>query len=810
MASTALLELLLERVEASELSDDAGLLVLAAYEGLDELEQVLDGAVRSERVRRPSSAAVSVPGAYLKSVRAAGFRGIGTEAVLRLQAGPGLTLVVGRNGSGKSSFAEAAEVALTGTNARWTGRVKVWKEGWRNLHVPDVVPSVGVELVVDGQAGVTTVVRSWVGEDVDVSTGWCQRRGRPREALAVLDWADALRSFRPFLSYAELGSMLVGRQSELHDALFSILGLEAVASTQQRLKEAHKRLDDRAKATAAEQKRLAAQVTDVDDDRARATAAALKPRRPDLGVLQNILRAAPKAQDDLAPLRAWAAFRAPDPDSAEAVADDLAHAEGRCAAVQGTASGQAREVVSLLERALTHTEHVRSLDCPVCGAPGRLNAEWRSSTTEQVERLRGQAAEADAADVALRDARAAADSFAVPAPLLLADVPPGLPGEGLSERWQAWSAAVRGADVAVAARALREETGPLAGGVLAAVAAARQEVDRREDLWQPLAEQVTAFLAAARQVDQESTARTELKAALDWLRREADSLRNDRLAPVAERAARVWQLLRQESNVELGPIRLEGSATHRRVALDVTVDGVEGAALGVMSQGELHALALSLFLPRAMLADSPFRFLIIDDPVQAMDPAKVDGLARVLAEVALTHQVIVFTHDDRLPESVRRLQLPATVWQVHRREGSVVELTKAADPIERYLDDARALANSTELPPAVAGRVVPGLCRGAVEAACHEVIRRRRLDRGDGHAAVEDVLRDVTTTMQLAALALFDDVGRSGEVLGRLNSFGPWAADAFNACRKGVHEPYGGDLKALVTDTDRLAHKLRS
>ena len=76
-----------------------------------------------------------------------------------------------------------------------------------------------------------------------------------------------------------------------------------------------------------------------------------------------------------------------------------------------------------------------------------------------------------------------------------------------------------------------------------------------------------------------------------------------------------------------------------------------------MSQGELHALALSLFLPRATSDDSPFRFVVIDDPVQAMDPARVDGLARVLAETARTHQVVVFSHDDRLPESLRRQRM---------------------------------------------------------------------------------------------------------------------------------------------------------
>jgi hypothetical protein len=83
-----------------------------------------------------------------------------------------------------------------------------------------------------------------------------------------------------------------------------------------------------------------------------------------------------------------------------------------------------------------------------------------------------------------------------------------------------------------------------------------------------------------------------------------------------------------------------------------------------MSQGEVNALALAVFLPRARLPASPFRFLVIDDPVQAMDPAKVDGLARVLDKAASDRQVIVFTHDNRLVQAVRQLRLPATVVHV--------------------------------------------------------------------------------------------------------------------------------------------------
>lgn len=73
---------------------------------------------------------------FLAAIHVEGFRGAGPPATLPLRPGPGLTLVTGRNGSGKSSFAEAAELTLTGDSRRWPGRTVVWRKGWRNLHSP--------------------------------------------------------------------------------------------------------------------------------------------------------------------------------------------------------------------------------------------------------------------------------------------------------------------------------------------------------------------------------------------------------------------------------------------------------------------------------------------------------------------------------------------------------------------------------------------------------------------------------------------------------------------------------------------------
>src|SRR5690606_22051356 len=238
------------------------------------------------------------------------------------------------------------------------------------------------------------------------------------------------------------------------------------------------------------------------------------------------------------------------------------------------------------------------------------------------------------------------------------------------------------------------ETGhaPLLAAAEAVRAEATAMLQAADDAWRPLARALGAWVVHAREAAEAEARLRAVKQGLDWLRRQAQALRDERLAPFAERSRAIWRELRQQSNVELGGLRLDGQGNRRHLRLDVAVDDINTGGVGVMSQGELHALGLALFLPRATAAESPFRFVVIDDPVQAMDPGKVDGLATVLVEAARTHQVVVFTHDDRLPEALRRLQLPATIVEVVRRENSEVELRQVRDPVRLYLDDARAVA----------------------------------------------------------------------------------------------------------------------
>lgn len=806
----ALLATVLDRIDAdAALDGEAGLLVLAACQ--DELGLALNDEPVSTPHLPTSGPDRAGPGAFLTSVTVEGFRGIGPEQSLELTPGPGLTLVIGRNGSGKSSFAEALELLLTGSSLRWEDRAAAWRQGWRNLHHPQT--RIEAALAVEGRRGAVTVRRSWEpGDDLEAGAAVVQAVGQPKSDLAALGWTQALSTYRPFLSYNELSALLEDGPSKLYDALEAILGLDELNAAAAQLREARRERERELRDAKRALTPLLADLEDADDPRAKACHDALSGRRWDVHAVDAILLDRPrKAIPALDGLRAVASLEGPDLAQVEAAIGQVRSAAATSQGVAGTDAEDARHVADLLEQALARHAHDGDGDCPVCGRAGALDAQWRAATSAEVTRLRARSRAVGEAHERLARAERAARSLIAAPPAAVSDgVDVGVDLTDLQASWQQW---VHGAEQADDAGALAAH---LEGHVLefdeavrAARAAANAELDRRQSAWQPLAIRVAAWLSNARPALLSNAQVPALKAAEAWLKETTAALRAQRFAPIAEQCQAYWQQLRHLSNVDVDGVHLSGSATRRRVELDVTVDGVDGAAVGVMSQGELHALALSLFLPRATLPESPFRFLLIDDPVQSMDPARVDGLARVLASVAEHRQVVVCTHDDRLAEAARRLRLPARSLEVTRRARSVVEVRAADDPVDRLLADARALASTTDLPAEVGRQVVPGFCRAAIEAGCVEAYRGHGLTRGATHLEVEETLERARTLTQKAALALFGDLDRAGDVLGALGRFGPGSAEVFKACDKGAHGRYRDDLHGLISDTARLVTGLR-
>lgn len=808
----ALLGAVLERLEQRPLTTQAEGLLLAACTGDDELQSALGGAVLARPLRsdqrdeRPEVA-------YLESLEVAGFRGIGPSAILPLSPGPGFTLVVGRNGSGKSSFSEALELLLTGEVRRWAERAVVWHEGWRNLHHSSA--SIRLGLAVQG-AGRATAELTWgEGQELgDVETT-VQVAGEKRKGLDRLGWGEAIRAFRPFLSHSELEALL-GRPSELYDLLAAVLGLDDLTATADRLKLAARTAEaplSEAKKTLAP---LLSRLGQSDDERAVACVSALTKRALDIDGAERVATGGQPVVSGGAhdTLRHLSELRRPAVDEVTATVEALREAARQLETVSGTEAGQALKLADLLDAALAHHREHGDVDCPVCGRKGALDSAWRAETEATVARLRTDAAAANDAHRAAQVALIGSNKLLLPEPEeLQAEIVDGT--SKVRSLWQAWLL-VPGTDDAAALRAradhFEEQGEELISAVNRVREAASSKLAEQEDRWSPLAAEVASWCSTARAALVRAQQATVLKEADKWLKDAIDDLRNRRLEPLAKQCTAIWEQLRQESNVALGAIRLTGSATRRQVDFQVTVDGTEGAALSVMSQGEVNALALSVFLPRVTLPASPFGFLVIDDPVQAMDPAKVEGLARVFSDAARERQVIVFTHDDRLPEAVRRLGLPATVLEVTRRPGSIVDVRLALDPPGRAIQDARAVSADPGVPEEIARRVVAGLCRMALETAFAEVFRRNRLDGGESHQAVEDDLLATSTSLTArAALALFGDAGRGGDVLSKLNGWGGrWAGDTYLACNKGAHGPYEHDLGALITDTERLVNKIRA
>ncbi len=98
----------------------------------------------------------------------------------------------------------------------------------------------------------------------------------------------------------------------------------------------------------------------------------------------------------------------------------------------------------------------------------------------------------------------------------------------------------------------------------------------------------------------------------------------------------------------------------------------------------------------------------------------------------------------------------------------------------------------------------------AIEAACVEVTRRRRLGRGESRESVETLLGARRNLHPLLALALVDDPEKTSELATRVrNRLGPTAYDVVKACQGGAHGEFAGDLATIVRETGSLTGRLR-
>ena len=695
-------------------------------------------------------------GTFVTEISVEGFRGVGPAVRLDLYPAPGLMVVSGRNGSGKSSFAEALELALTGTSYRWRNKEALWAETWQNLHHPSPC-EIRIGFTREG-TGPFTIGMEWApGESLSARTSWTQTGTERRvEGTGDLGWSRPLEVYRPVLSYDELGRLFDGGPSALYDALAKLLGLEVLADTEKLLTSSLKDAKSARDRADHERKRVLSVLAEHTDERAQQATKLLRKRGVAIEDVLALATGAGDIQSQIVPaLRALTQLEVPTIEEIKFTASRLRSATQLAATTATALIDLTDQRLELLQDALRFHEHAGDTDCPVCGQ-GQLDVDWASRTRDSIASSQDQLAEYRSASKELTAARSSATALLTD--LRSVNEIPGVDLPAVSE----YNRAVTGAqqfpadDLALAAHLESAFTTAVAAAEVLR-AEAGDALAHRESAWAPLAAQLGGWVQLEDQARAMDLTVKTLTAAKKWVTDHALPFRNLRLKPIAAQARKIWSQLRQESNVDLGDITLEGTATRRRAQLGGLVDGKPTKALSVMSQGELHALALALFLPRATALKSPFRFLVLDDPIQAMDPAKIDGFVQVLSEIAETHQVVVFSHDDRLASVIRETGVDARIVEVVRETGSRVTLRDNVNPALRQVNDIFALIKDDRMPEDVKNRVAPGLFRMALESAAKDAYYVKQSLAGQSRTESERKWLSAKKTVTRLALVVHGD-----------------------------------------------------
>lgn len=413
-----------ERIDADTMLDDeVGLIILAGLEGDDQLDDYLKTGDVPASVQQPPGARPVEParGAFLRSLDVTGFRGIGATVTLTVEPCPGLTVIAGRNGSGKSSLAEGLEVLLTGGTYRWKNKKsKQWSERWRNVHSMGSTQIVA-EFVEEGLGPVRLCTR-WDATTTNVNehTTTVQRTVHgmkgPAQNAAVLGWTQQLETYRPMLTYDELGGLLESGPSELYDALAKVLGTEQLAEALARIKSRLTRMAAPQKMVAADRRALQVEAAQLDDERAQAVALLLKPSSPDTTSIRALATGVTLPDRGIvASLRELTQLQSPDAPRLGMAAQRLRSAvTGMADAGESEASRQVARLDIRRQALRLHAEHGEQ-PCPVCNQ-GTLDEAWAQASRDRVQREEAALRKLTDARFELEAARQSLRSYVRPRP----------------------------------------------------------------------------------------------------------------------------------------------------------------------------------------------------------------------------------------------------------------------------------------------------------------------------------------------------------------------------------------------------------
>jgi len=168
--------------------------------------------------------------------------------------------------------------------------------------------------------------------------------------------------------------------------------------------------------------------------------------------------------------------------------------------------------------------------------------------------------------------------------------------------------------------------------------------------------------------------------------------------------------------------------------------GEELNAAASLSQCQANCLGLSIHFMRALSPDSPFNFLVLDDPVQSMDDDHVESLCRNVIDRLLNErnvQLVVSSHMRELTDKINdiyyhRLPLYQRFSDIQRSGPAITD----NETIEDCLDRAKSFAGGNE----DSRRLAVDIIRRATEKLIRAVCRRKQQEMPPVDATAKQML----------------------------------------------------------------------
>lgn len=683
----------------------------------------------------------------LAEVSIEGVGGVGSlePSSLSFTPTPSLTVLRGGNGQGKTSIARGIDCGLRGAtdvSADASGTL------WDAALLTEGVDGGSVELTLTSGSARLDVAAQFSETTTEVRATLTE--GGESRPISLRDpWRRALTAGRAYYSYGALQNRIV-ESTSLQGYLEELLVLgprwELVrTAVDARAAEAMaaRRASDAAVRTARTREEDLTR-TYMDDPRC--------PKSPGGVAWPKIARGLDldrwlsetglTAESDSRPVRVSAEHES----SVAAFDEELRVADRALAeAESGLESPEIAGALHHIEQVL-RIEELDSAHCPLCGT----TTAWRDHAEALLTSLRGRNETSERVTAVIARLWSWVDAELRP---LAASDPDGGPME-IVEAFL--DTAAQGCHAHSAAHAAARQLLEVLGGheYWEWLDRQRATADAGAEWRSALAGAVHQFVADIRDHVDGAADAGAWKKAQDTLNQLQVTARQGRQDSETERLRVSLDRLLPDAAVELADIRHPNSAKQRGgVQIDMTIGG-RSATLGMLSSGQRNALLLAPLLGLDVLG--AIGFIVIDDPVHALDDLRVDLLAQELARLAKERQVIVLTHDPRLEEHLRARHRNVEIVELDREPVTrTVRVTRMASPWKRLLDDASdalsgADSDSWRFSEPVRS-VVGGLCRDAVDGAIRQAIITYAVTRCvDEAEALADLDRAETTAKRIA------------------------------------------------------------